>query len=223
MLNAMPRDVAIAPPAVANLVGTSTLLDYLGAAVIGVAVDDGRVRPLNARAASLLAGRRGLAVTTGGLTAVTAEDTRALRQAIATATADAGRTVALTVSAPDGGPDDRRLHLLVTQVGGGEGGGGRGADGPRVVVLAVEPDSRPCPDPAHLRGWFGLSRREAELAALLAGGAGLEEAARRLGVAVGTARTHLKRVFAKTGTAGQGRLVSLIRAYPALADVTGRS
>lgn len=57
---------------------------------------------------------------------------------------------------------------------------------------------------------YGLTPAETRLAALLARDHALEEAAAALGIAVSTARTHLSRVFAKTGTARQAELVRLI-------------
>lgn len=57
---------------------------------------------------------------------------------------------------------------------------------------------------------FGLAPSEARLAAEIAGGASLSEAADRLGVTIETARNYSKRVFAKTRTRGQADLVRRI-------------
>jgi DNA-binding CsgD family transcriptional regulator len=78
------------------------------------------------------------------------------------------------------------------------------------IVLFTDPDHRPSPAQAVLRGAFGLTRAEACLAALLARGESLESAALELGVATGTARHHLKSVFEKTETHRQAELVSLL-------------
>jgi len=59
---------------------------------------------------------------------------------------------------------------------------------------------------------YGLTPAEARLAALLVSDMSLEEAANRLGVTVGTARTRLKQVFAKTNTHRQASLVRLLLA-----------
>ncbi|MBL8297782.1 MAG: hypothetical protein JNN30_05470 [Rhodanobacteraceae bacterium] len=59
---------------------------------------------------------------------------------------------------------------------------------------------------------YGLTPREAELAARLADGADLAEAAAAMGVTAGAARTRLKSVFGKTGVRHQGALVSTVRA-----------
>lgn len=57
---------------------------------------------------------------------------------------------------------------------------------------------------------YGLTQAEAKLAAQLAGGGGLEEAAERLGISIHTTRTHLKAIFAKTGARRQSELVSML-------------
>jgi len=61
-----------------------------------------------------------------------------------------------------------------------------------------------------LRALYGLTATEANLAANFVGGASVQEVADRLRVSVGTARVHLKHVFAKTSTCRQGQLIALI-------------
>jgi DNA-binding CsgD family transcriptional regulator/PAS domain-containing protein len=61
---------------------------------------------------------------------------------------------------------------------------------------------------------YGLTPAEERLAALLAGGSSLAEAAQRLSIRMSTARGVLKSVFAKTGTRRQASLVSLILSAP---------
>lgn len=60
-----------------------------------------------------------------------------------------------------------------------------------------------------LRELFGLSAREADLAAALSRGAELVPAGVALGLTPGTARNYSKRIYAKTGTRGQADLVRL--------------
>jgi len=57
---------------------------------------------------------------------------------------------------------------------------------------------------------YGLTMAEAELAVLLCEGKTLEGAAAHRGVTLNTARSQLKRVFAKTGTSRQTDLVRLV-------------
>lgn len=61
-----------------------------------------------------------------------------------------------------------------------------------------------------LRRLFNLTAREARLATAIADGHTPESAAALLGMSVGTARTHLKRVFFKTATTRQAELVRLV-------------
>jgi DNA-binding CsgD family transcriptional regulator len=62
---------------------------------------------------------------------------------------------------------------------------------------------------------LGISRREAQLAALLAQGKEVGEIAARLHISVHTARTHLKTIFAKTGCGSQVELIRRILGGPA--------
>ncbi|MEM7404343.1 MAG: helix-turn-helix transcriptional regulator [Pseudomonadota bacterium] len=61
-----------------------------------------------------------------------------------------------------------------------------------------------------IRRLFGLTRREIDLAMLLAQGYSLAESAERLGVTIETARSHLKNVFAKTHVKGQAQLMRVL-------------
>ncbi len=62
----------------------------------------------------------------------------------------------------------------------------------------------------RLRELFGLTRTEASVAAALGDGKSPENIAADLGIGIGTVRTHLKRVLAKTGTHRQAQLVALL-------------
>lgn len=66
-------------------------------------------------------------------------------------------------------------------------------------------------DPAAIRDLFQLTRMEATLAASLASGRSLVDAADLLGIAHNTARAHLRSIFAKTGARRQSQLVHLLR------------
>ena len=77
-----------------------------------------------------------------------------------------------------------------------------------VFVSALEP-GHPV-DPAVLRDLLGLTLNEARIASLVGSGLQPREAAGALGIAEETARTVLKRVFAKTGVSRQAELVALL-------------
>ena len=63
---------------------------------------------------------------------------------------------------------------------------------------------------ADLQSLFGLTPAEARLAASLCCGKNLGQAAREFGVGTSTLRSHLKNIFAKTGTGRQAELVAVL-------------
>lgn len=62
----------------------------------------------------------------------------------------------------------------------------------------------------RLRRRFGLTRAEAALCVEMLAGDGRAAAAARCGISVNTARTHLTRIFDKTGVTRQAQLVGLV-------------
>ena len=79
------------------------------------------------------------------------------------------------------------------------------------VVVVVEPDrARLAPLPAFIRQALCLTKREAQIAALLAEGLSLPTIAERLRLGLGTLRNHVKSIFRKTGTRRQAELVALL-------------
>jgi DNA-binding CsgD family transcriptional regulator len=79
-----------------------------------------------------------------------------------------------------------------------------------VVLTIVDPARPPAVSKDTLRRLWDLTAAEAQLALALAGGAALDEVATANGITRETARVHLKRVLAKTGTHRQSELVHLI-------------
>jgi DNA-binding CsgD family transcriptional regulator len=58
--------------------------------------------------------------------------------------------------------------------------------------------------------WLELTKREAQLVTLLASARSLEAAANELGITAGTARAHIRHVFAKCRVRSQTELVAMI-------------
>jgi len=83
------------------------------------------------------------------------------------------------------------------------------------LVVVYDPEQTVETDERVLRQMYGLTRAEARLAALLAGGNSLSTAAELLSIQHDTVRTHLKRIFSKTRTNRQSDLVTLILNSPA--------
>ncbi len=79
----------------------------------------------------------------------------------------------------------------------------------RAIVLMIEANGDAPPDPALVRDILGLTLGEAKVAALVGSGMAPRAAAEKLGIAESTARTVLKRVFAKAGVSRQSELVAL--------------
>jgi DNA-binding CsgD family transcriptional regulator len=77
-----------------------------------------------------------------------------------------------------------------------------------IVVTPVVP--RDVPAAKVIQGLFDLTPGEAKIAALIGAGDQPREAAAQLGIAEETARSFLKRVFAKTGVRRQAELVALL-------------
>lgn len=90
-----------------------------------------------------------------------------------------------------------------------------GLPSPVAVVLIMDPEQREPADMDFLIQMYGLTPKEAELAAKLSEGKSLEQAAEELAIRYETARTHLRRIFGKTGTSRQTELLLLMARLPA--------
>jgi DNA-binding CsgD family transcriptional regulator/PAS domain-containing protein len=75
------------------------------------------------------------------------------------------------------------------------------------IVHLIDPAAAKPVDGAAISALFGLTPAEARLAAALAAGDTISEAAARYGVAVGTVRTQLKSIFGKMGVNRQQDLI----------------
>ena len=190
------------------------LLDRFAVAAL---VSDRSARPsfLNARAETLLAAADGLALSPDGMVAATPALTHELRDGIARVATSNGdgriAAIRLRLQRPS-----RRPALRVTLTPAGrldpDGAGS-------VAVLVSEPDAPPLIDKEAFADSFQLTRREADVACLLATGADIPAIAVALDLGIGTVRSHLKHVFQKTGTASQAALVALARDFSGL-DLT---
>ncbi|MET7248072.1 helix-turn-helix transcriptional regulator [Methylobacterium sp. EM32] len=103
-----------------------------------------------------------------------------------------------------GSPDEPGVSVCVSPLADAEAPG-------RAVVVArlLRAQGR---IEVQLRTLFGLTRAEAQVGAALARGGCLAEIATELGISVTTARTHVARIFLKTGTKQQSQLVALVAA-----------
>lgn len=178
-------------------------LDQVGHGVFLVEADL-RIAYVNAAGAARLSGGDRLCVLGDRLSCT--DEMAAMRLTSAVAAAATGGAKRLTfAAAEDAGP----LTLLVAPL---PHGADRPAPSAAAMVIAIDPGASLRDSEAPLRAFFGLTRVEALLASRIAEGAGLKAAARVLNIAPTTARTHLGRIFAKTGARNQVELASLLAA-----------
>jgi DNA-binding CsgD family transcriptional regulator len=179
------------------------LLDQLLIGVI-LADADSRLRYANREARRILASHDGLAEGPDGLRASTAASTRRLRHALALTglarASDDGASAARYLSLPRPDPPQRAPLLLTFSALPGSPG--------RTAIFIDIPEHRHPVSRGAMAEVFGLTPREAALAALLADGHELRDCAGLLAMGEGTARNHLKHLFEKTMKHSQGALVA---------------
>ncbi|RKR31223.1 helix-turn-helix transcriptional regulator [Paraburkholderia sp. BL17N1] len=196
-------------------------LDVVAQLNVGVILLDAAMRPVfvNPCAEALAARRDGLLLNRETVIASQHSDTQDLRRAIATAArwhdvSRDGREMAIRPAVPMRCCLSRqppRPPLIVSVVPVCRAGIlGERSPAARVILFVMEPDRASDIDPIVLVKTFQLTRREAALANLLAGGIDLADAASRLGIGIGTARGYLKQILAKTYTHRQAELVALL-------------
>jgi DNA-binding CsgD family transcriptional regulator/PAS domain-containing protein len=87
---------------------------------------------------------------------------------------------------------------------------------PTAIVFMSEPPGNVHIDEQHVARQYGLTIAEARLLRALVEGQRLNDYADGAGITLNTARTHLKQVFAKTGSKRQAELVRMFVADPVL-------
>lgn len=167
---------------------------------------DARLLASNEAAEVLLRAERGLRITRGKLTVTVRAQQQALREAIARGTApalaDTGVTLRITLA------DRAALTLSVVLVHRSRAWLAPGA--PAALIIDAS-DLSPDDEAERLRARFGLTAAEARFAIEILKGDGKHAAASRCGITYSTARSHLSRIFEKTGVRRQAELVRLIR------------
>jgi len=166
----------------------------------------------NHSADRIIAQRDGFRVDAGGPCASDARE-NALMQGILADVLDAppGRELEssgfLAVTRPSG----KRAYALMLTPLMAVPVGGQTQDATAAIFIS-DPEAGLASAAEVLETIYSLTHSEAELVRLLSQGMSLEEAATARGVAINTARSHLKRVFSKTDTRRQGELVRLVLA-----------
>jgi DNA-binding CsgD family transcriptional regulator len=165
---------------------------------------------MNRAARSIVDRRDALLVDRTGLRALRSRETATLRALIGSAaqtTAHEGRHPGgeFLVARPNG---RAALEIVVSPVSTGD----TWFLGERAVaaVYVTDPGQFPKRPEAAMSRLYGLTQAEAKVAALIVGGNSGRQAADKLRLSYNTIKTHLKRIYAKTGTKGQGELIRLI-------------
>jgi DNA-binding CsgD family transcriptional regulator/PAS domain-containing protein len=78
------------------------------------------------------------------------------------------------------------------------------------AVFITQPEDSPSPDIGVLAANYGLTPAETRILECVAGGATIGEAAEMLDISANTAKTHLARIFSKTGVTRQADLIALV-------------
>jgi DNA-binding CsgD family transcriptional regulator len=182
--------------------GRSELEAAFGKVAVPAFVVDryGHVRHLNPAAESLMARCAGVAVRSGKLLFSDARAGSAVYAALRIAASDGGRAAAVPVAV-----GQEAGEVLVTPLQPREGA----AREPLALVLVAS-----APDDERVIAWrvrelYGLTPAEAAITAALALGRSVEDVAKAKRVSLATLRSHLRSIFAKTGTRRQAELVSI--------------
>lgn len=200
-------------------------LDALDRLPTGVILLDGSGRTVatNREADRVLRQNDGLLASSHGIRASRPDDTQELRGMIAGAARTAkgegtGAGGLLALTRPSG---KRPLTVLVAPVG--RNFFATDVKTPSVILFVTDPEHKVESLAGALARLYNLTTAESRVAELLMQGETAVRAAERLGVSHNTARTHLQRIYRKTGTMHQGELVRLLLAGPArlsLSEVT---
>ena len=188
----------------AEYAATLQALDLLPQGIVVVAAG-GRILAANAAARSLMRLNDGIIDNSSILCAADPELTTALHAILAGHRANAGRA-AQTLSLPRSG-ERPPLEAMIARTTMRLAAIDRNATS---VVVINDPAPRLAPSIAALRRLYGLTPAEGRVAAHIGHGISVADAAQSLGISVGTTRTHLKRIFGKTGATRQAQLVRLI-------------
>ena len=175
----------------------------------------GCIMEVNAPARRLLRQRDGLFDRDGFLRARLAADDARLQRLLGRALPDlAGKVPVSGSMAVRRAPGQHRLVVHVNPVSIAQTD--LGARRPAVLVLAVDPASRPRLSPQRVALVLGLTPAESRVAALLAEGRSVPDIAAAAGYREGYVRWLLKQTYRKNGVSGQTALVRLVLAADAL-------
>ncbi len=176
------------------------LADVIDALVSPVVIVDqrGQIIHVNATAGALLAAADTVRVMSGVLTAAHSESRKTLAQAIGE-----GISASLPLRKQAGG------DLIASLMPLSHASNGRQRSTPHTAIFFHDLDREVQLPGEALAKLYKLTGAELRLLLALAQGASLQDISDRSGAALGTVRSHLKSLFAKTGKSRQSELVQL--------------
>ncbi len=188
-------------------------LDCLSEGVV-LADSTARIVFANRAAEAMLERADGIGVEVSGLCAASSAQTTALHRLIALSArrgnvAEAGGS--LQLERPSG-----RRPLSVTVAPMRRETAWCSMAPPMAIVFVADPEQDGVLSQSRLRALYGMTGTEAAVAGLISKGTGVKAAARKLGIAPSTVRTHLHRVFKKTETKRQAELAHLVNQVASL-------
>ncbi len=169
-----------------------------------------KILQMNDTARRLCTHANGLATRRQRLTAVSADIDRKLQRALGAALDTGAGTdpqAGSIVSIPRAAPA-RPLSVMSVPLTGRSAAPLDAAA--RLLILIRNPDRSLRAARETLQIVFGLSPTEARIAAMIADGKTLQEAAATIGHSINTSRTLLKRIFRKTATSSQHELAAVV-------------
>lgn len=167
---------------------------------------------VNRRARELLDAADGLTLDAGRLAAIDGDDGSRLQGLIGSCRADHPDRIGGEISVRRS-PGRMPLQVQVTQAGDDWMAGTLPLATARrscAIVLVTDPEPAIRTRLDSLRARYGLTRAEAIFALEIVKGDGRKATAARLGITDGTARSHLSKIFDKTGVSRQAELVRLL-------------
>jgi DNA-binding CsgD family transcriptional regulator/PAS domain-containing protein len=182
------------------------LLDQVGTPIL-LANSTARLLHANRAAETLLRAGDVLVLAQGRLAGVTERQTDVLRSLIRRAGSNAAGQN-LTIHADHG----RTAWIAILPVHADHGWAEGTCDGVALFVTVSEQNKGT--SATLLQALYGLTPAEAAVAELVSQGGGVPAAASALGIKTSTVRSHLHRIFDKTGTERQSQLAALLRSLP---------
>ena len=193
----------------------ATLADALDGLAAGMFLVDaaGRLVHANARGHVMLGEATILRAGGGRLVANDPDADQALREALAAAAGDRGLDTQGIAVPLTGNGQPYLAHVLPLTSGHRRKAGAGHAAVAALFVRKAELDAPPAPE--VIAKLYGLTPSELRVLLSVFDSGGVPNVAEALGISEATAKTHLRRLFEKTGTKRQADLVKLVAGFTA--------